>query len=343
MLPSIAIAGSTGHLGQHIVSAVVSTQFAPRFSRVVLLSRTDPKKANLQNQVPLSSAVIYESEPSTATSTEEAATTRLSAGRTPVVHRQYNVNNLVEVLQDVTVLVDAIGSEEGTDEFKDRLIRAAAHTPINLYIPSEFGVDHYIHDFSHPMWDVKKAHFSLARSVLAPQKVNICRVFCGLFLEDSIGPWFGFDTRNGVYESIGSAEKGISFTALEDLGKTVAQLSGGDPTTTVPEVLHIGGDTRSMRQIASCMTTSGGGKIEIREQRDVAAYRDRVVHAASSDPAACIRFLMGEGKINHSSKGMGNDNNIVNPNQTLWKWKTMTALANDTGGRPWKDMEWSLT
>ncbi|PIG80989.1 isoflavone reductase family protein, partial [Aspergillus arachidicola] len=37
-----------------------------------------------------------------------------------------------------------------------------------MYIPSEFGVDHYIHDFPHLEWDAKKRHDELAREILDP-------------------------------------------------------------------------------------------------------------------------------------------------------------------------------
>lgn len=222
-------------------------------------------------------------------------------------------------------------------EFKEQLIRAIPKTPVRLYFPSEFGVDHYVHDFPHPEWGAKKEHLALAKQLLSPLKVKICRVFCGLFLEDSIGPWFGFNTRHGVYESVGSAEKGISFTSLEDVGKTVAQLAS--TSETVPDVIHIGGDTRSIRQIASCMNASGAGKIEIREL-DLSEYKAKAVHKPTPDPAQCLRFLMGEGKINHTAKGLGNDNDLVDPGQKTWKWKTLTELASDTGGKPWKDYEW---
>ena len=345
MLPSIAIAGSSGHVGQHIAAAVVSTQVAPSFSRIILLSRSDPSK--IEEQTPISTAVVSKSpmtDPSATTAHSAVSALKTAPqGPTPVIHRQYSINNLVDALQDVSVVVDAIGTDEASNEFKDCLVKALDRTPVQLYIPSEFGVDHYVHDFSHAMWNNKKKHFALAERVLSPKQVKICRIFCGLFLEDSIGPWFGFDTRNGIYESIGSAEKGVSYTAMEDLGKTVAELAARvDPASSVPSVLHVGGDTRSMRQIASCMTACGAGKIEIREQTDMADFKMRAVHTPSPDPAQWIRFLMGEGKINHSSKGMGNDNNVVNPDQKSWKWKTLTALGNDAGGRPWKDIEWPV-
>lgn len=116
--------------------------------------------------------------------------------------RHYDEDNLAEAIADVNIVVDVIGP--AGHQFKEKLIRAiSTSSNVQIYFPSEFGVDHYIHDFPHREWDQKKQHFQLATRVIS--NARICRVFCGLFLEESIGPWFGFDTREGKYESVGSA------------------------------------------------------------------------------------------------------------------------------------------
>jgi hypothetical protein len=85
--------------------------------------------------------------------------------------------------------------------FKDKQAHALASSSVRLYFPSEFGVDHYIHDFPHDEWAAKKEHFSLSSKFVPSMEVS--RVYAGLFLEDSIGPWFGFDTKEGRYEAVG--------------------------------------------------------------------------------------------------------------------------------------------
>ena len=134
------------------------------------------------------------------------------------------------------------------------LLRALPETDIRLYIPSEFGVDHTIHDFPHPEWDAKKHHFAIAQEVL-PKSTKVIRVFIGLFLEDSIGWWFGFDTKKGVYEAVGSAEKKASFTSVDDVGKVLAVLAGMsvEELEKVPDQLHISGTSASMSEVAKLM------------------------------------------------------------------------------------------
>lgn len=305
-LPTIAIAGASGHLGRHITAAVTSTQFSCYFSKVVLLTRKDPS---------------------------EFAST--SATPSNVVSRQYNEADLTGALHDVNILVDAVGP--AGHSFKERIARVIPQTPVHVYFPSEFGVDHYIHDFPHPEWNQKKKHLALCTQLFG-SKVKICNVFCGLFLEDSIGPWFGFDTKNAKYDSVGLAGTPISFTALDDTGKTVARLATL-PAEEIPNTVHISGDTKSFREIADCMTAAGGGKIEINEL-DLKEFKEKAVTQATSDPAPCLRFLMGEGKIDHTVPGgLGNNNAVVNPGENLWKWKSMMELGNATGGRPWSNVE----
>lgn len=197
-------------------------------------------------------------------------------------------------------------------------------------------MDHYIHDFLHLEWDTKKKHFALAQKLIPVTK--ICRVFCGLFIEDSIGPWFGFDTKNGRYESVGSVRSPISFTALEDVGRVVASLATL-ARDEIPDTVHIGGDTRNFLEIAEIMKDGGAGQIDVSET-PLDEYKKEVTTKTAWDPAPYLRFLMGENKINHSAGALGNDNTLVNPNGDLWTWKSLTDLARETSGKPWGEFPW---
>jgi hypothetical protein len=210
-----------------------------------------------------------------------------------------------------------------------------------LYIPSEFGADHTIHDFPHPEWDVKKHHFAIAQEVL-PKSTKVIRVFIGLFLEHSIGWWFGFDTKKGVYEAVGLAEKKVSFTSVDDVGKVLAVLAGMpvEELGKVPDQLHISGTSASMSEVAKLMMDAQNmPKNEISVKTiDAVEYRRKTIESAARDLAGYLRFLIGNGSIDHRSKaegGIGNDNELVNPGGTRWKWKSMADYAAETHGRPW--------
>ncbi|KAJ9663615.1 hypothetical protein H2201_005576 [Coniosporium apollinis] len=304
-LPTVAIVGATGHLGQHITSALVSPETRPLFSQVILLSRHPSWRLS---------------------SWQDSADATI---------RIYDENNLAASFTGVDVLINAIGPS-GHD-FKDRLLRALPDSSVKIYFPSEFGVDHYVHDFPHPEWDRKKAHFALAQRLLPG--VKICRVYIGLFLEDSIGPWFGFDTKAGRYESVGNAGTPVSFTALADVGRAVARLAALR-AEEVPREVHIAGDTVSMTGVAEVMGSAGAGEIEVTEV-DLEAFKKRTVEeGGTEDPSQYLRFLMGEGKVDHSDGGIGCDNELINPGERYWRWRTVGDLARETGGRPWADAEW---
>lgn len=306
-LPVVAIAGATGHLGHNMTKAFLAPRVRSRFSKVILLSR-QPVSASVH-------LARWQDE-----------------GNAMI--RSYDEDNFGPAIADVDIFVNAIGASGHS--VKDKMLRALPDSKVATYFPSEFGVDHYIHDFPHPEWDRKKHHFNLAKGVI-PQ-VKLCRVFIGLFTEDSIGPWFGFDTRDGRYESVGSAESPVSFTSLEDTGKVVAKLATM-PSKKIPDQVHIGGDTVSMREIASEMETAGAGDIDVTEI-DLAGYKEEVLKEKTDDPSKFLRFLMGERKIDHTVDRLGNDNELVNPGESEWRWKKMADLASETDGRPWADLAW---
>jgi hypothetical protein len=55
-------------------------------------------------------------------------------------------------------------------------------------------------------------------------------------MKDSIGPWFGFDTIKGKYEAVGSKDVKATYTALDDVGKVVAELAVMDPQSLPDEL-----------------------------------------------------------------------------------------------------------
>jgi hypothetical protein len=196
-------------------------------------------------------------------------------------------------------------------------------------------VDHYVFDFPNELFDAKKDHFELAQQVLS--HTRICRVFAGLFLEDSVGPWFGFDTAHGRYEAIGNANQPVSYTSMEDVGRAVAVLASSQDA---PDRIHLNGDSKSIWDIARIMRDHGAGQIQV-STIDLAPYKQQVLESPSNALERYLRFLMGEGKIDYSTAGVGNSNNIVNKHEAMWKWRSMEDLAREQGGRPWADVQWS--
>jgi len=207
---------------------------------------------------------------------------------------------------------------------------------VKLYFPSEFGVNHYIHDFKHEEWDAKKHHYELTTQLIP--NIKVCRVYVGLFLEDSIGPWFGFFTKQRKYEAVGDPTKRCSYTSIFDVGKAVAILASL-PIANVPSEVHLSGDTKSFAEIAQVMGKAGGGPIEV-SSIEMAQYKQDVLSKPSPTPERYLRFLMGEGKIDHSETGLGNANQLVEADGTFGAWMSLEDLAKATHGMPWGDTDW---
>lgn len=210
---------------------------------------------------------------------------------------------------------------------------------MKLYFPSEFGVNHYIHDFNHEEWDAKKHHYKLATELIS--NIKICRIYAGLFLEDSIGPWFGFRMREKRYEAVGNPTQATSYTSIYDVAKALAILASRPPNE-LPDELQLSGDSKSFEQIADMMTKAGGGPIEVLST-DLATYKNQVLSKPSPTPERYLRFLMGEGKIDHTEAGMSNQNSLVNTDPDFGEWESVKQLVQETSGTPWASSDWQPT
>lgn len=305
-LRRVAVVGAGGLLGGPVLTALRSETFKSAFSDVVLLKR------------------------SSGTSTTEAPPR--SDG---VTIQHYDEENIESALANIDILINLIGPKGHAT--KDAFLKAIPKSQVKLYIPSEFGVDHDVHDFPHAEWDQKKHHAKLAKQVLTHTKM--CRIFVGLFTEESIGPWFGLDGDKARYQAIGSADTLVSFSSLQDVGMAVASVCRL-PYESVPERMHISSDTVSIRDVAHIMEQAGSPHITI-EEIELAAFKEKTLASSSADPSQYLRFLVGEGKIKHTSDGLGNDNELVNPGESLWKWHTLTQYAQETNGHPWAGSKWT--
>lgn len=273
-LPTVALAGSTGYLGSQVLKVLTSPTFRSSFKEVVVLKRRKSSSEPSQHSNPGSSDVY--------------------------TTRYYDESNLPASLQDIDVLINTIGPTG--HNFKDALLRAIPSSPtVKLYIPSEFGVDHTVHDFPHEEWNHKKSHYDLAQQIL-PSTTKVCRIFIGLFTEASIGPWFAFDTKNAVYEAVGSADVPVSFTSLEDTGRVIARVASM-PLDQVPPQIHVASDTLTIRELAHVMEEAGSDPIQVKEV-DLASYKEAVLKEGTTDPSKYLRFLMGEENINHTQQGL---------------------------------------
>ncbi|KAF4554489.1 Hypothetical protein D9617_4g002440 [Elsinoe fawcettii] len=301
-MQTLAIAGATGNLGQHLMKVLLSPQVRSRFRDVIVLSRAESDVTREWSR--------------------QGATIAL-----------WTEDNIKQILSAVGILVNLVGPQG--HHLKELILEALPSSQIKLYFPSEFGVDHTLHDFSNEEWDYKRDHTLKART--SAPNIKICQVFPGLFLERAIGPWMGFYTAQNKYTAIGSQDTRSSYTSMEDVGRAVVELALLDPAQ-IPDVVKLTGDNKSMREIAQIMTESGSPKIQV-EEVDLTTFKERVIRE-KAPVNEYIEFIMGQGYIDFSEQGQGNDNHLINQGEAKWKWKTMHDHSAETNGRPWHFVEW---
>lgn len=193
------------------------------------------------------------------------------------------------------------------------------------------------------LWLSKVEHCEKARK-LADGKVKVITVANGLFFETAFAPWFGFDTANLTYTCLGSPDTKLAFTGTPDIGRAVAVLSllalSPDSSSRVPDYVRIVGEHlsyREVRDIVQRIRDKAGveprGEIALKSE-DLEEFKKKVREQYLKEPptlpTAHIRLHAGEGKLIFSE----NDNELVNPGQKGWKWKSVEEYINDIGGKP---------
>ena len=155
----------------------------------------------------------------------------------------------------------------------------------------------------------------------------------------------GFDIANNTFTPYGSPSTKLSSNSRADIAKAIARLSilALDPATAakVPDELRIAGTTTTFEEVRDIVARVKGvekGKIV---SEDLAAHKKALSEkpgenfpgyarlvlssracsmSTETDDVVRHRVLLGEGKVDYSSD---NSNELVNPGQSLWKWKTV--------------------
>jgi hypothetical protein len=140
---------------------------------------------------------------------------------------------------------------------------------------------------------------------------------------------------------VGEPTQPCSYTSILDVGKTIAILASS-PLSTIPAEVQLNGDSKSFAQIAEIMSNSGGGSIDV-SSIPLAEYKQDVLSKPSPTPERYLRFLMGEGKIDHTDAALGNQNSLVQGKPGFEKWKSIQDLAIETHGLPWVDADWEAS
>ncbi|KAI1788943.1 hypothetical protein LXA43DRAFT_974548 [Ganoderma leucocontextum] len=215
-------------------------------------------------------------------------------------------DSLDTFLAGVDLVVNTL-SISVTLEFKTGLLHALVRNGVKVYFPASTPASNdYVNTdlfpgYSHEEWPKKRA-LALETNAILEGKVKIIRLDAGGFLTWWVGPGrlFNWDAEKNVYTIVGPS--------------TVAVLAL-DPATaaTVPGHIYFAGNIvnyEDLREIVSHI--KGVSKREI-VCKDIAASKEALKKNPTQNVLDYVIILTGE----------GNDNEFVNPGQSLWKWKTV--------------------
>lgn len=295
---NVAIAGATGHLGPNVVRAFLDPSVHPsQVNRVVIFTRSATSAA-AQGLKDLGAEVI------------EGA---------PTVEGFKGIDVFVSVLND-RVPIDA----------RDTYVQAAIEAGVKVYFPNEFVADPRVLDFEHPVYKMKVTHANNAREK-GSGKTKVISVYPGQFLEYlfGAGALIGLDTINRTYTVAGQPNNKFSATSTANVGSALVRLSilALENPAAVPDHIRLSGDAVSIADLAKIVGEERGETIEVKTT-DAAETKQKFIDNPA-DLLSLVKYVFGSGLMDFSTK---NDNELVNPGESLWKWKTVKDEVKENKG-----------
>ncbi|KAH0614050.1 uncharacterized protein H6S33_005936 [Morchella sextelata] len=287
--PVVAIAGLGGVLGQATLDALLSPQFASSFQLPIRVLMRDPSRFG---------GPVH------------------SAGMAAYLGVDYEDPEVLDdALENVDVVINLLGMyPRSWISLGDAAYRCGA----KLYIPSEFGPDHRMFTFPSPL-SAKQEQSQRSRE----DGIKTVQIFCGMLMDYVIpsGSWFGVDLPNRHIDAVvpggGRAEPKISFTSIGDVAMAIASVARRRPST-LPDVIHIAGDTCTLRQLGEHWQTITRSRVHI-ATTDLASFRQGVLERGSSNLALYYRLAAGEGLLNYGSSNA----NAWLSTGVQWQWKSI--------------------
>ncbi|KAI0717975.1 hypothetical protein C8T65DRAFT_737503 [Cerioporus squamosus] len=211
------------------------------------------------------------------------------------------------------------------------LVAALVKNSVKVYFPPSFGGDYRVIDFpgfEMAEWSMKRAVEEETRA-LAEGKLKIISLINGGFLSWLLRPdrTVGVDVANNTVTCYDPPSARLAVTDLADIGRAVGHISvlALDPerAATVPDIVRIAGQNVSMEDVRDAIARVKG----VAPGRIISLGDPAPAKKALRDdfPASQYRMLdylrvaIAEGQLEMSE----NENEFVNPGQTLWKWKTV--------------------
>jgi hypothetical protein len=162
----------------------------------------------------------------------------------------------------------------------------------------------------------------------------------------------GYMPEKGLWYHPGTGNVPLTFTSKKDIALSLIELiklATSNPSS-LPSHVRISGTNHTPLEICEIFNRKAGKKVlelQLLSEKEARAFVDQVTFIPSSgrmdeyDPeymrdVASRVFLMtgGTGNLDFS---MRNDNELVNPGERKWKWKSIEQYVDELGGLPRED------
>ncbi|KAF8536688.1 hypothetical protein BDD12DRAFT_849947 [Trichophaea hybrida] len=300
--PSVALLGATGFMGKPITPTFISALQAKKISRLVILTR------DASNMQPFDEAV-------------------------EVRQISYDEKSqVVDALKGVDVLISTMGTKGDVKQIKQNLVEAAAEVGVKVYVSSEWGTDHTSISHYHTMFQAKRDHISAAESL----GLKAIAIFTSLITEITFCKWFGFDTASATWSIVGDGIAPLALTSQRDLGPATLQtiLLAHYTPEKCPKYVRIASMNNTLREYANAFESESGEALKLQFSGLTEAWEDYNKIKASLPRGMLgplLPIMMAEGVLDHTR----NDNELINPGEKYFKWKTIEEYAKEVNGRPW--------
>jgi hypothetical protein len=225
--------------------------------------------------------------------------------------------------------------------------------PINTFGAdrSEWGIDPQVDTWAvrHACWDGKKADDAYAES----KGLKVIPVYVGLHMEHPVGGFqkpHGFFAEEETWYMPGTGKVPVTFTGKTDIALSVIELIklALKHPDSVPPHIRIGGANNTPEEIVEIFNKAANGKTHIKlkllnEEQSKELFSRLVFEPPKGEEHRFDRRFMNEiaTRVFTMSGGGGNldfsehnHNELVNPGESKWKWKTIEDYAKETDGMP---------
>jgi len=178
----------------------------------------------------------------------------------------------------------------------------------------------------------------------------------GLFMEHPHGgfqAFHGFFPEKEAWYVPGDGNNPLTVTSKTDIARSIVELIKMSQTTPekVPPGIRLAGTNRTPREIVEIFNKAANGKTHINliplsdEEANTFMNKDNMKPPPGLPPnfdvnliydVATRVFRMSTTENLDFSKT--NDNELVNPGESKWKWKTIEQYAQEVGGMPREDV-----